>query len=125
MRRCGRKTPDIAGDSLYIDFGALLERSEGIRGWLVCNGGIVNYPVMQAGDNDYYLRHFFLNREKRTMFGSLKDVLENRFREEEARDLIYLTDTDKCLRIYQIFSCYVAESETFYITISRDRRIDR
>ena len=63
MRRCGRKTPDIAGDSLRIDFGALLERSEGIWGWLVCNGGIVNYPVMQAGDNDYYLRHSFLNRE--------------------------------------------------------------
>lgn len=79
-----------------------------------------------AGGGQRLLSAAFLSEQgKRTMFGSLKDVLENRFREEEACDLIYLTDTDKCLRIYQIFSCYVAESETFYITTSRDRRIDR
>ncbi len=134
------------GESLCIDFENLLERNEDIRGWLVCNGGIVNYPVVQAGDNDYYLRHSFLNRVNRagcifmdyrnasfegrnvviyghnntdrTMFGSLKDVFEDSFWEEEGRDLVYLADTENRLRIYQIFSCYVTENETFYITTS-------
>lgn len=132
--------------ALHINFAALSERNKDIRGWLICNDRIVNNPVVQANDNSYYLRHSFMNRENRagcifmdyrntsfedknvviyghnttdrTMFGSLKDILEDSFWEEKERDRIYLVDTDNCLRVYQIFSCYVVENETYYITTS-------
>lgn len=134
--------------ALHINFAALSERNKDIRGWLICNDRIVNNPVVQANDNSYYLRHSFMNRENRagcifmdyrntsfedknvviyghnttdrTMFGSLKDILEDSFWEEKERDRIYLVDTDNCLRVYQIFSCYVVENETYYITTSFD-----
>lgn len=137
---------DLADELEEIDFEALLEINEDVEGWLVCNGRIVNNPVVQAQDNSYYLLHSFMKKENRagclfmdyrnesfedknvviyghnttdrTMFGSLKDVLKEEFWEETGRDKIYLVDTDNCLRIYQIFSCYVVESEEYYITTS-------
>lgn len=136
--------PAAGTEALRIDFPVLMACNEDIRGWIVCNGGIVNYPVVQAGDNAYYLRHSFMKKKNRagcifmdyrnasfdgknvviyghnttdgTMFGSLKDVLEDSFWENEGRNLIYLSDTENCLRMYEIFSCYVVENETYYIT---------
>lgn len=67
-----RRRSATDGESLCIDFENLLERNEDIRGWLVCNGGIVNYPVVQVGDNDYYLQHSFLNRVNRA--GCIPDL---------------------------------------------------
>lgn len=131
-------------EGLQVDFAALQERNEDIRGWLVCSGLAVNNPVVQAQDNSYYLRHSFMEKENRagcifmdyrnvsfedqnvviyghnttdgSMFGSLKEVLEDSFWEEKESGLIYLADTDNRLRVYQIFSFYVVENETYYIT---------
>ncbi len=146
-----RKAPKEEADSLSvdlekIDFEALLEINKDVEGWIVCNGCIVNNPIVQAQDNSYYLLHSFMKRENRagcifmdyrnesfedknvviyghnttdrTMFGSLKDVLKDDFWAEKGRDKIYLVDTDNCLRIYQIFSYYVVENEDYYITTS-------
>lgn len=129
-----------------IDFEALSEINEDIKGWIVCNGCIVNNPVVQTQDNSYYLQRSFMRKENRagcifmdyrnesfedknvviyghnttdrTMFGSLKDVLKDEFWTEKGRDRIYLVDTDNSLRIYQIFSYYVVENEDYYITTS-------
>ncbi len=38
-----------------IDFDALKNINEDIVGWIYCEGTTINYPVLQAEDNDYYL----------------------------------------------------------------------
>lgn len=129
---------------MRIDFERLEELNEDIAGWIVFNNQCVNYPLVQADDNTYYLNHSFRREENkagsifmdcrnnsfedrnvviyghnmrnRTMFGSLKDVFHKKFWEEEDNDLIYLFDTDHCLRKYKIFSYYTVEKEDYYIT---------
>ena len=39
-----------------IDFDALWELNTDIIAWLECEGTVVDYPVVQAEDNNYYLR---------------------------------------------------------------------
>lgn len=131
-------------EAMQIDFESLEERNEDTTGWIVFNNQCVNYPLVQADDNTYYLNHSFRREENkagsifmdcrnnsfedrnvviyghnmrnRTMFGSLKDVFHKKFWEEEDNDLIYLFDTDHCLRKYKIFSYYTVEKEDYYIT---------
>jgi sortase B len=41
----------------YVDFGDLNERFRGLTaGWLVLEGTVIDYPIMQATNNDYFLR---------------------------------------------------------------------
>lgn len=42
-----------------VDFDALRENGPDIIGWLTLPDTIINYPVTQAEDNDYYLRHLY------------------------------------------------------------------
>lgn len=131
-------------EAMQIDFERLEELNEDIAGWIVFNNQCVNYPLVQADDNTYYLNHSFRREENkagsifmdcrnnsfedrnvviyghnmrnRTMFGSLKDVFHKKFWEEEGNGLIYLFDTDHRLRKYKIFSYYTVEKEDYYIT---------
>lgn len=41
---------------ISVDFEALLKENSDIVGWLYCEGTVINYPVVQSEDNDYYLR---------------------------------------------------------------------
>ncbi len=41
---------------IAVDFDALLADCPDVVGWLYCPDTPINYPVVQAGDNDYYLR---------------------------------------------------------------------
>ncbi len=41
---------------IAVDFEKLLKENQDIVGWIYCEGTIINYPVVQAADNDYYLR---------------------------------------------------------------------
>ena len=40
---------------IRVDFPGLLSRNEDVVGWLYCPDTVVNYPVVQADDNDAYL----------------------------------------------------------------------
>lgn len=42
-----------------IDFDALSEVNDQVVGWIYCEDTVINYPIAQAEDNDYYLRHLF------------------------------------------------------------------
>ena len=41
---------------ISVDFKKLLSENADIIGWLYCENTPINYPVVQAADNDYYLR---------------------------------------------------------------------
>ncbi|HWR24417.1 MAG TPA: class B sortase [Feifaniaceae bacterium] len=41
------------------DYEALLLANGDFCAWLYCEGTVINYPVVQGGDNRYYLSHLF------------------------------------------------------------------
>lgn len=45
-----------------VDFDKLLKKNSDVCGWIYCPKTVVNYPVMHAKDNDFYL-HRMVNKE--------------------------------------------------------------
>ena len=41
---------------ITVDFAGLKAQCADVVGWLYCEGTVINYPVVQADDNNYYLR---------------------------------------------------------------------
>lgn len=130
----------------YIDYAKLKQINADAIGWIAFNDPYVNDPLVQTHDNSYYLKHSFMKKRNaagclfmdchnesfddrnvviyghnmldRTMFGSLKDVFQEKFWEGSKRDIIRIVDSEQHLRKYKIFSYYVAEKEDGYITTS-------
>lgn len=44
---------------IEVDFDSLRAINEDIVGWVYCEGTAINYPVLQCGNNDTYLRHTY------------------------------------------------------------------
>lgn len=44
-----------------VDFSKLKSINENTKGWIKVNGTNINYPFVQADNNDYYLNHSFDN----------------------------------------------------------------
>ncbi len=53
--RTGRSSAHSSGDSHDPDWAALQKKYKNIRAWLKQDGTVINYPVAQAKDNQYYL----------------------------------------------------------------------
>lgn len=140
-------TDDNSGEiKTIIDFDKLLETNKDTKGWIKYNNDEINYPIVQASDNEYYIRRTFYkkynqagsifmdyrnnsfedknvvlyghNMLDRSMFGSLKDVLENDFFLKNENNYIQLYNADNELLTYQIFSYYIIEKEEYYIKTS-------
>lgn len=47
---------EVEEDDFSIDFDALLAVNQDIVGWIYSEGTVINYPMVQSRDNDYYLR---------------------------------------------------------------------
>ena len=104
----------------------------------------IKYPVVQASDNNYYLKHSFDKTENNagwifmdyrnninnlddntiiyghsridgSMFGSLQNTLSNNWQSDQDNYVIFLS-TPKENMIFQIFSIYTIKSESYYIT---------
>ena len=127
-----------------VEFSSLLKENSDTVGWLIVNDTNINYPVVQTRDNDYYLTHAYdksnnsagwiyadyrdnfniLNknvviyghgRKDKIMFGSLTKSLDRTWYTKEQNQIIQLS-TLKYNTMWQIFSIYTKEAESYYIT---------
>ena len=126
-----------------LDLGALREVNPDVVGWILIPDTVINYPLMQGQDNDYYLERtwdhksnamgsIFLeylcspdltdpntivyghNMNDGSMFACLRDYREQAF--WEAHPYVYIL-SDQGVYRYEIFSSYLAsvKSNTYGI----------
>ena len=129
---------------LTVNFSKLLLKNNNTVGYIKINNTAVNYPVVQASDNEFYLNHSFDKSENKagwifldfrgnlidlidnnviyghsrldgTLFGSLNLVLTSKWQENKDNYVIYLS-TLKENMLFQIFSIYTIPKEYYYIT---------
>ena len=126
-----------------IDFNKLKEQNKETVAWIKVNNTNIEYPVVKANNNNFYLNHSFdksenlagwifadyrnkfdntdkniiiygHNMRDGSMFGSLKNILNSDWYEnEENTNITLYTENEKC--IYKVFSIYKIESEDYYI----------
>ena len=129
---------------IEVDFNELEKKNSDTVAWINVNNTNINYPIVQTNNNDYYLNRSYdktwndagwvfmdyrnnnnLNdkntiiyahsRLDKTMFGSLSKVLKNDWYKNKDNHIIKMsTPTENSL--WQIFSVYKIEEETYYIT---------
>ena len=134
-------------ESITIDFSKLLTINKDVKGWIQYNDAIINYPIVQSKDNDYYLKKniykkynqagsifmdyrnkgwddqnvvlFGHNMSDQSMFGSLNAIIDNEdYFNQDEHHYIKIWNTNNELFTYQIFSIYTIEKEDYYITTS-------
>ena len=127
-----------------VNFANLLPKNNNIVGFIKLNNTIINYPVVQANDNNYYLNHsldkksngagwIFMDyrnsinklddntiiyghhRKDGTMFGSLKNVLTTNWQNDRDNYVIYFSTLNENM-LFQIFSIYTIKQESYYLT---------
>lgn len=133
----------IKMDLINVDFKELKKINSNTVGWIQVNGTNINYPFVQAKNNDYYLTHSFdksynkagwvfldyrnnstiadqntiiyaHSRLDKTMFGSLKNILKNGWLNKKENHVIKLsTETENTL--WQVFSVYHIPETSDYI----------
>ncbi len=126
-----------------IDFNKLKEQNNETVAWIKVNNTNIEYPVVKESNNSFYLNHSFdksnnsagwifadyrnkfdntdkniviygHNMKDNSMFGSLKNILNSDWYDnEENTNITLYTENEKC--IYKVFSIYKIESEDYYI----------
>ena len=126
-----------------VDFEKLKEINNQIVAYLKVNGTKIEYAVVQAKDNDYYLRRgldkkynvggsIFIdcknkldgtdkniviyghNMKDDSMFRTLKNILKEEWYNKKENSIINLT-TEKEEQKYQVFSIYQIKTENYYV----------
>ena len=147
------KKEDVKEESIYssykktslisVDFNKLKELNSATVGWIQVNGTDVNYPVVKALDNEFYLHHDFNdkynsagwifmdyrnnannfdkntiiyghNRMDDIMFGTLMNTLKKSWFNNKDNHYIKLS-TPKENSVWQVFSVYYIKSTSDYI----------
>jgi len=135
---------EVGGKDKYnIDFDKIEEKNKDTIAYLRVFGTKIDYIVVKGTDNDYYLDHDFnKNNNKsgwifadssnkfdgtdkniiiyghntidKSMFGSLKNILDKEWKEKyKDKDIILVTRDG--LQKYRVFSAYKIENEEYYI----------
>lgn len=120
------------------DFTELLNKNPNTVGWIYVPNSKIDYPVVQASDNDFYLNHSFNNtensagwvfadsacdvvksknvvlyghnRKDQSMFGSLKKVQDDEWLSNPNNHYITFANLNET-GIYKIFSVFVVNDE--------------
>lgn len=137
---------------INVDFNRLKQINNSTVGWIQINNTNINYPFVQTSDNDYYLNHSFdksynsagwvfldyrnnLNeldkntiiyahgRFDNTMFGSLKNVLNNGWL-NTSNDHVVKISTEKHNTLWQVFSVYHIPTTSDYLRIDFNNNHD-
>ena len=128
---------------LDVDFTELKKKNSDTAGWIQVNGTNINYPYVHTTDNEYYLTHSFdksynsagwvfldyrnkkdeygrnnilyaHSRLDNTMFGSLRGVISPSWY-NNSNNYIVKTSNEKTNALWQVFSVYTIEPESYYI----------
>lgn len=128
---------------LNVNFSELTKKNSDTAGWIQVNGTNINYPYVQAKDNDFYLNHSFDKsynaagwvfldyrndkdeygrnnilyahaRLDYIMFGSLMWVVEPSWY-TNTNNYVIKTSNNKYNALWQVFSVYTIVPESYYI----------
>ena len=127
-------------------FSTLQEINKDTVGWLTVNNTRIDYPVVQAKDNDYYLRRDYYQNKNRhgwifmdyrnnpdelnentiiyghnlanqTMFGTLRYALNSYWYKKSANQIITFNTPNENMK-FQIFSIYTIPTTNDYLDIT-------
>lgn len=133
-----------SNEKFKINFDKLKELNSDTIAYIKVNNTNIDYVVVQTNDNDYYLTHNFEKKNNKSgwifmdynnkldgedkniiiyghntidksMFGSLKSVLEKEWYENENNRKIIFATTNGVYE-YEVFSVYKIDNEEYYIT---------
>ena len=125
-----------------VSINKLKKTNKDIVSWITVDGTNINYPVVQAKDNNYYLSHdieknvkasgwvfmdyrnsfdmsddntifYGHNLANKTSFGSLENVFKSDWFETSNHYIEVLSEKDRYL--YEIFSIYTINPEVYYL----------
>lgn len=128
---------------ISVDFSELLEINNDTRGWIKVNGTNINYPIVQASDNSFYLNHAFDKSYNSagwvfmdyrnnasvfdkntiiyahgmyngTMFGSLKNIVNSNWYSNSDNYIVKLSTVDENT-LWQVFSVYHIKTTSDYL----------
>src|SRR5574344_2550781 len=133
--------------SLSINNEVITSNITNIIGYIKVNNTNINYPIVQSSNNQYYLNHdyngnhnssgaIFLDYRSnpdltskntilygharisdQTMFGSLYNILNKTWYENQSNYLITYTKNN-INYYYEIFSTYIIPKETYYLKVN-------
>lgn len=137
----------IETNLINVNFNDLKKINSETRGWIQVPGTNINYPFVQASDNEFYLNHSY-NKSKngggwvfldyrnnlasmsdkntilyahamkdKTMFGTLKNVMTSDWRRNKSNHIIKIS-TEHENTLWQVFSVYRIPTTSDYIQVS-------
>ena len=130
---------------INVDFKDLKKTNSDTTGWIQVNGTNINYPFVQTNNNDYYLEHSFYKKDNHagwvfldyrnninnldknsiiyahsrvngTMFGTLKNILDNGWLNNSDNYVVKLS-TERENTLWQVFSVYHIPTTNDYIQV--------
>ena len=129
-----------------VDFNSLKEKNKDTIGWLIIKDTVIDYPVVQSFDNEYYLKRDFYGRDNvygwifadsrntfpnllqntiiyghntssGIMFGDLIKLLDETWYQDEEHKYINFS-TEKENYKFEIFSVYRVTSTNDYLDVT-------
>lgn len=142
VRSGEKKAPDLSSTiPIHVDFEALQAEHPDIIGWIYCPDTPINYPIVQAEDNQYYVDRLvdgtgngggsiFLdfrnsseftdvnsviyghNMTNKSMFGSLRDYRQQSYYEEHP--VLWIVTPELAYRVDLLAGCVTAADSDDY-----------
>lgn len=131
---------------INVNFSELKAKNSDTVAWINVNNTNINYPVVQTTNNDFYLNHSYSkdyneagwvfldyrnnkdfsdknniiyahSRLDKTMFGSLSRALNESWYQNKDNHIVRISNEHEN-SLWQIFSIYIIDTESYYVTTS-------